>query len=60
MKAFDIVTLTVNPAVDKSTSFKGLVAEQKIRCEAPQLCQFAQAKRHATLLFLARELLILQ
>lgn len=36
MKAFDMVTLTVNPAVDKSTSFKGLVAEQKIRCEIPR------------------------
>ncbi|WP_064196306.1 MULTISPECIES: 1-phosphofructokinase family hexose kinase [Emticicia] len=30
-----IVTLTVNPAVDKSTKFSGLVAEQKIRCENP-------------------------
>jgi hypothetical protein len=29
MKPFDIVTLTVNPALDKSTHFKGLVAEQK-------------------------------
>ena len=31
-----IVTLTVNPTIDKSTKFSGLVAEQKIRCEAPQ------------------------
>ena len=30
-----IITLTVNPAVDKSTKFSGLVAEQKIRCENP-------------------------
>ena len=36
MKAFDIVTLTVNPALDKSTHFKGLVAEQKIRCSEPR------------------------
>jgi 6-phosphofructokinase 2 len=35
MKPFDIVTLTVNPALDKSTHFKGLVAE-KIRCEEPR------------------------
>ena len=31
-----IITLTVNPAVDKSTKFSGIVAEQKIRCESPQ------------------------
>lgn len=30
-----IITLTVNPAIDKSTKFSGLVAEQKIRCESP-------------------------
>jgi len=36
MKAFDIVTLTVNPALDKSTTFSGLIAEQKIRCDFPQ------------------------
>jgi 6-phosphofructokinase 2 len=36
MKSFDIITLTVNPAVDKSTHLKGLVPEQKIRCEAPR------------------------
>ncbi|SDX57711.1 1-phosphofructokinase family hexose kinase [Flavobacterium degerlachei] len=35
MKSFDIVTLTVNPALDKSAHFSGLVPEQKIRCEAP-------------------------
>jgi 6-phosphofructokinase 2 len=35
MKSFDIVTLTVNPSVDKSTHFSGLVAEQKIRCKEP-------------------------
>lgn len=36
MKSIDIVTLTVNPALDKSTHFKGLVAEQKIRCAEPR------------------------
>ncbi|WP_417939153.1 1-phosphofructokinase family hexose kinase [Flavobacterium sp. RS13.1] len=36
MKAFDIVTLTVNPSVDKSTHFSGLIPEQKIRCKEPQ------------------------
>lgn len=36
MKTFDIVTLTVNPSVDKSTHFSGLIAEQKIRCQDPQ------------------------
>jgi 6-phosphofructokinase 2 len=30
-----IVTFTLNPAVDKSTKFAGLVPEQKIRCEQP-------------------------
>ncbi|OYU82327.1 MAG: phosphofructokinase [Flavobacterium sp. BFFFF1] len=35
MKNFDIITLTVNPSLDKSTTFKGLVPEQKIRCENP-------------------------
>ena len=35
MKNFDIVTLTVNPSIDKSTHFSGLVAEQKIRCQTP-------------------------
>lgn len=36
MNSHDIITVTVNPALDKSTHFKGLVAEQKIRCEAPR------------------------
>jgi 6-phosphofructokinase 2 len=36
MKNFDIVTLTVNPALDKSAHFRGLVPEQKIRCETPR------------------------
>lgn len=36
MKPFDIVTLTVNPALDKSAHFRGLVPEQKIRCEEPR------------------------
>ena len=30
-----IITLTINPAVDKNTKFEGLVAEHKIRCEQP-------------------------
>lgn len=36
MKLFDVVTLTINPALDKTTHFKGLVPEQKIRCETPR------------------------
>ena len=36
MKSQTIVTITVNPALDKSTHFRGLVAEQKIRCEEPR------------------------
>jgi 6-phosphofructokinase 2 len=36
MKTFDIVTLTVNPALDKSAHFRGLVPEQKIRCGEPR------------------------
>ena len=36
MDRYDIITLTVNPALDKSTHFKGLVAEQKIRCSEPR------------------------
>ena len=36
MKTFDIVTVTINPSVDKSANFNGLIAEQKIRCESPQ------------------------
>lgn len=36
MKKHKIVTLTVNPALDKSAHFKGLVAEQKMRCEEPR------------------------
>ena len=36
MKIFDIVTLTINPSLDKSTQFTGLVAEQKIRCATPR------------------------
>lgn len=35
MKSFDIVTLTINPSVDKSTHFSGLIPEQKIRCKDP-------------------------
>jgi 6-phosphofructokinase 2 len=36
MNSHRIVTLTVNPALDKSTHFKGLIAEQKIRCAEPR------------------------
>ncbi|MDD5149687.1 MAG: 1-phosphofructokinase family hexose kinase [Flavobacterium sp.] len=36
MKTFDIITLTVNPSLDKSAQFSGLVAEQKIRCGLPR------------------------
>jgi 6-phosphofructokinase 2 len=36
MKTYDIITLTVNPAIDKSTHLKGLVPEQKLRCSAPR------------------------
>lgn len=32
----DIVTVTINPALDKSTHFRGLVPEQKIRCDEPR------------------------
>jgi 6-phosphofructokinase 2 len=35
MKKHKILTLTVNPALDKSAHFSGLVPEQKISCEAP-------------------------
>lgn len=35
MKSCDILTLTVNPSLDKSTVFTGLVPDRKIRCEAP-------------------------
>jgi 6-phosphofructokinase 2 len=35
MKSFDIVTLTVSPALDKSAHFSGLVPEQKMRCQMP-------------------------
>jgi 6-phosphofructokinase 2 len=31
-----IVTLTLNPSVDTSTNFSGLVAEQKLRCQNPR------------------------
>lgn len=35
MKNHEIITLTVNPALDKSAHFTGLVPEQKIRCQQP-------------------------
>lgn len=31
-----ITTLTINPSLDKSTHFTGLIAEQKIRCGKPR------------------------
>lgn len=36
MKSLQIVTLTINPSLDKSTHFTGLIPEQKIRCEKPR------------------------
>jgi 6-phosphofructokinase 2 len=36
MKNQLIVTLTINPSLDKSTHFSGLIAEQKMRCEKPR------------------------
>ncbi len=36
MKNLKITTLTINPSLDKSTQFQGLVAEQKIRCGKPR------------------------
>jgi 6-phosphofructokinase 2 len=36
MKNQTIVTLTINPSLDKSTHFSGLIAEQKMRCEKPR------------------------
>ncbi len=35
MKKHQIITLTINPSLDKSTHFTGLVAEQKMRCQKP-------------------------
>ena len=37
MKKHKIITVTVNPALDKSAHFRGLVAEQKIRCEGASI-----------------------
>lgn len=34
MKKYDIVTLTVSPALDKSAHFSGLIPEIKIRCHS--------------------------
>jgi len=36
MKIHQIITLTLNPSLDKSTHFTELIAEQKIRCEKPR------------------------
>lgn len=36
MKLHQIITLTINPSLDKSTHFTGLITEQKIRCEKPR------------------------
>jgi 6-phosphofructokinase 2 len=35
-KMTQIVTLTVNPALDKSTEVENVVAERKLRCDPPQ------------------------
>jgi 6-phosphofructokinase 2 len=35
MKFYQVITLTINPSLDKSTHFKGLIPEQKISCEKP-------------------------
>ena len=31
-----IVTVTINPVIDKSTSVAGIVPEKKLRCEVPK------------------------
>lgn len=36
MKTHSIITLTINPSLDKSTHFSGLIPEKKIRCEKPR------------------------
>jgi 6-phosphofructokinase 2 len=36
MRSYPITTLTINPSLDKSTHFTGLIPEQKMRCEKPQ------------------------
>ena len=36
MQKYQIVTLTINPSLDKSTHFTGLIPEQKMRCEKPR------------------------
>lgn len=36
MKSHPVITLTINPSLDKSTRFTGLIAEQKMRCEKPR------------------------
>ena len=36
MKTPKVTTLTINPSLDKSTHFTGLIAEQKIRCGKPR------------------------
>jgi 6-phosphofructokinase 2 len=36
MKTHSIITLTINPSLDKSTHFSELVPEKKIRCEKPR------------------------
>lgn len=36
MKPYSITTITVNPSLDKSTHFSGLVPEKKMRCEKPR------------------------
>ena len=36
MKTCDIITVTINPSLDKSTHFSGLVPDLKIQCDPPQ------------------------
>lgn len=36
MNTFSIVSLTLNPSLDKSTNFNELIPEQKIRCSSPR------------------------
>jgi len=36
MKNHQIITLTINPSLDKSAHFNGLIPEQKMRCETPK------------------------
>ena len=35
MAVFEIVTVTINPSLDKNAHFSGLIPDQKIHCEVP-------------------------